>query len=150
MKTPLLGITTLLTLTTSPLLAHEGVEIGPNGGHILEFSKNESMHGEVSLKDGKFQIALLDKDMKPVKIEKQTITAITADRDKPEKLPVEVKDNHFIVPMQKGEDYWTIIQFKLSPDTKAVTARLHYDARPCPECKKPEWLCACVTKEDKK
>ena len=108
------------------------------------------MHGEVTVKDGKFHIALLDKDMKPVKIEKQSLTAITADRDKPEKLAVEVKDNHFILPMQTGDDYWTVIQFKLSADTKAITARLHYNAKPCPECKKPEWLCACASKGKKK
>jgi hypothetical protein len=42
------------------------------------------------------------------------------------------------------------LPFELSPDIKAVTARLHYSVRPCAECKKPEWLCACVTKEENK
>ena len=42
-------------------LAHGDVELGPHGGRILEFSKNESMHGEVLVKDNHFQIALLDK-----------------------------------------------------------------------------------------
>ena len=53
MKTKLLLLTLISTLT----FAHEGVERGPNGGRILEFSKNETMHGEVTLKEGKFQIA---------------------------------------------------------------------------------------------
>ena len=34
------------------LTAHEGVERGPNGGRILEFSKDETMHGEVTVKLG--------------------------------------------------------------------------------------------------
>jgi len=43
MKTKL----TLLALISTLTFAHEGVERGPNGGRILEFSKNETMHGEV-------------------------------------------------------------------------------------------------------
>ena len=45
-----------------------------------------------------FQIGLLDKDMKPMPIEKQTLTATTGDRSKPEKLTVETKDGKFVVP----------------------------------------------------
>ena len=70
-------------------LGHGGVWIGPNGGRILEFSKNESMHGEVTVKDGKFHIAVLDKDMKPEKMGKQSLTATGGTREKPEKLAVE-------------------------------------------------------------
>ena len=70
------------------LTAHEGVERGPNGGRILEFSKDETMHGEVTVKEGKFHIALLDKDMKPVAVAAHTLTASTGDRAKPVKLEV--------------------------------------------------------------
>ena len=62
----LLGFVTLalsLTFVTSAA-AHEGVELGPNKGRILEFSKNETLHGEVTLHQGQFRIAVLDKDMK--------------------------------------------------------------------------------------
>ena len=65
MKTNLASLLTTFALAASAL-AHGDVELGPNGGRLLEFSKNESMHGEVTLKDGKFHIAILDKDQKPV------------------------------------------------------------------------------------
>lgn len=145
MKTKLIALLTLLTVSLS---AHEGVELGPNGGRILEFSKNESLHGEVTAKGGKFHIALLDKDKKPVSITGQTLTAISGDRDNPEKLGVEVKDNQFVVPMLKGEEYTVIFQFRSEAKGKAITARLPYNAHNCDGCNSPEWLCKC--KPDKK
>ncbi len=140
MKTKLIA---LITLLTASVYAHEGVELGPNGGRILELSKNESLHGEVTAKDGKFHLALLDKDMKPVAISGQTLTATGGDRDKPEKLSVETKDNHFIFPMQKGSEYTVILQFRADGKGKAVTARLPYNAANCDGCDAPEWLCKC-------
>ncbi len=136
-----------LTLTVQ---AHQGVELGPNGGRILEFSKNESMHGEVVAKDGKFIVALLDKDMKPVAIKDQSLNATKGDRDNPEKLTVEVKDNHFVLPMLEGDEYVIILQYKDSPDAKKITARLSYDASICEECNQQEWLCKCKPEEEEK
>ncbi len=95
MKTKLILLTLISTLT----FAHEGVELGPNGGRIVEFSKNETMHGEVLVKGDKFHIALLDKDMKPVAIAEQTLTATTGDRTKAlPKLTVEKDAKGFVVP----------------------------------------------------
>lgn len=143
-------ITTLVTFLTAAAFAHTGVERGPNGGRILEFSKDETMHGEVVAKDGKFRIALLDKDMKPVAIKEQSLTAVRGERDNPEKLNVEVKDNHFVLPMLKGDDYTIIFQYKNSEPAKKITARLHYDAAICDGCNEQEWLCKCKPAEEKK
>lgn len=139
MKTKLI---LLITLCTSLALGHEGVELGPNKGRILEFSKDETMHGEVIVKGDKFHIALLDKDKKPVAMDKQTLTATTGDRDKPVKLDVTSDAKGFVVPLVKAGD-WLILQYKNSPDAKAVTARLEYNTAICEECKKAEWLCEC-------
>src|SRR6187399_164839 len=135
----------ILTLLSSLALnaaasAHSDVELGPNGGRILEFSKDQSVHGEVTVKDGKFHIAVLDKDMKPVALEDQSLTATSGDRAKPEKLIVEKKDGKFVVPTVK-EGEWIIFQFKDTAKSKPITARLQYDTKVCGECKKPEWLC---------
>lgn len=62
MKTKLI---LLVTLITSLAFGHEGVELGPNGGRILEFSDNETMHGEVTVKGEQFHIAILDKAGNP-------------------------------------------------------------------------------------
>jgi hypothetical protein len=148
MKKQLLTLLSSLTLT-SAAFAHGEVELGPNGGRILEFSKDESMHGEVVLKDGKFQIALLDKDMKPVAVEAQELTATTADKAKPEKLTVEKKDGKFVVPTVK-EGEWIVFQFRDTAKARPVTARLQYDTNPCGTCKAPEWLCTCSKNGEKK
>ena len=140
MKTKLTTI--ILALTTGFSLAHEGIELGPNKGRILEFSTNETMHGEVTEKDGKLQIALLDKDMKPVKAEAQSLTATAGTREKPLKLEVTKSESGFTIPAP-AEGEWIILQYKNTADAKPITARMHYNVKTCDPCKQPEWRCAC-------
>jgi hypothetical protein len=148
MKKHLLALLGSLALTTAAF-AHGDVEIGPNGGRILEFSKDESMHGEVTVKDGRFVIAILDKAMKPVALGEQVLTATASTGTKAEKLAVEKSGDKFIIPAVKPGE-WLIVQFKTDARAKPVTARLQYDTTPCPKCKRPEWLCKCAAEEDKK
>ena len=145
MKTKLILLTLISTLT----FAHEGVERGPNGGRILEFSKNETMHGEVLVKGDKFHIALLDKDMKPVAVAEQTLTATTGDREAPQKLAVEKDAKGFVVPVVKSGE-WLILQFKNEPKAKAVTARFEYNTAICEGCQAQEWICKCEPEAEKK
>jgi hypothetical protein len=132
----------ILALTASFAFGHGDIELGPNKGRILEFSKNETMHGEVTEKDGKLHIALLDKDMKPVKPDARTITATAGTRAKPVKLEVTKSESGFTLPLP-GPGEWLILQYKDTADAKTITARLHYDTRNCAPCKNPEWRCAC-------
>jgi hypothetical protein len=148
MKKQLLMLLSSLALTAASF-AHSGAELGPNGGRILEFSTDETMHGEVTVKDGKFHIAVLDKAMKPVALGEQVLTATSADRAKPEKLAVETKDGKFVVPTVK-EGEWVIFQYRETAKAKPITARLLYDTKACGECKKPEWLCICASEKDAK
>jgi hypothetical protein len=141
MKTKL--TTLLITFAATLAFGHGGVEIGPNGGRILEFSKDETMHGELILKDGKFHIGVLDKDMKPVAIADQLLTATTGDRSSPHKLEVTKTDKGFFVPVVKPGD-WLILQFKLDGKAKPITARIEYNTTVCSECKNDEWMCKCV------
>lgn len=147
MKTKL--TTLLLTLVTGIAFAHEGVELGPNGGRILEFSKDETMHGELTVKDGKFHITVLDKDMKPVAVNQQSLTATGGTREKPEKLTVTKDAGGFTFPLVT-DGQWLIVQYKETSDAKAITARVEYNTATCAECSKPEWLCACAAKKEKK
>jgi hypothetical protein len=144
MKTKLTTI--LLALTATFALAHEGVELGPNKGRILEFSTNESMHGEVTEKDGKLHIALLDKDMKPVKVEAQSLTATAGTREKPVKMETTPTDGGFSLAAP-GEKEWLILQYKATPEAKPITVRLNYITKTCPPCGNPEWRCACGEKK---
>jgi hypothetical protein len=139
MKTKLI---VLITLISSLAFGHEGVERGPNGGRILEFSENETMHGEILIKDGKFRIALLDKEMKAVAMGEQSLTAVTGDRASPVKLEVTKDAKGFTLSLVKAGE-WLILRYKDTPKAKAVTARLEYNTAICEECKAEEWLCKC-------
>ncbi len=148
MKTNLITLLATLALSLTAF-AHNDIEIGPNGGRVLEFSKDESMHGEVTLKDGKFHIALLDKDMKPVALAEQTLTVNGGPTGKAEKLTVEKAGNQFVVPAVKPGE-WLIVQFKEKAGAKAVTARIQYDTAECSKCDNQEWLCKCAHGAEKK
>jgi hypothetical protein len=144
MKTKL--STLLLALTASFAFGHGDIELGPNKGRILEFSTNETLHGEVTAKQDKLHIAVLDKDMKPVKVEAQTLTATAGTRDKPVKLEVTKTESGFTLNApQDGE--WLILQYKDSGSAKAITARMHFDNKKCATCESVEWLCACGAKK---
>ena len=141
MKSKLIAL--FLALIAPLAFSHSGVELGPNGGRILELSKNETLHGEVTLKDGKFHLALLDKDMKPVAHKEQVISVTAGDRSKPEKLAVEKAGDHFVFPAVKAGE-WVIVQIKENAKAKPITARFEFDPASCEKCKAPEWLCKCA------
>lgn len=150
MKKYLIALLGSLAFTTASVFAHGGIELGPNGGRILEFSKDETMHGEVTVKDGKFHVALLDKAMKPVKLGDQALTANGGPSGKAEKLAVEKAGDEFVIPTVKPGE-WLILQYKETPKAKAVTARLQYDTATCEKCKAAEWICKCEElKKEKK
>jgi hypothetical protein len=146
MKTKLTTI--ILALTASFAFGHEGIELGPNKGRILEFSTNETMHGEVTEKEGELLIALLDKDMNPVTVEAQSLSAIAGTRQAPIKLEVTKTETGFSIPAPKDGE-WIIMQYKDTADSKAITARLQHDNKVCPPCGNPEWRCACGDKKEK-
>ncbi|MFN0066484.1 MAG: hypothetical protein ACKVYV_02510 [Limisphaerales bacterium] len=150
MKTSLLTLITVLLLGVTRAHAHGGVELGPNGGRLLEFSENETLHGEVTLTNSFFHVALLDKDMKPVELKEQSLTVTGGDRQKPEKPEVRKVGNHFVFPALKGDDYLLVLQFKDKPSARPVTARFEYDAATCSGCKQAEWLCKCADEKAEK
>jgi hypothetical protein len=140
---------TLIASAASVALAHEGIELGPNKGRIVEFSTDETLHGEVTLKDGKLHIALLDKDMKPVKPTTQKLTATAGTREMPQKLEI-ARDAAGFTLSTPGEGEWLILQYKAAPDAKPITARIHFDTATCAPCGNSEWRCACADVASKK
>ncbi len=147
MKTSFLSLIAVLLLGFTRALAHGGVELGPNGGRIVEFSKNETLHGEVTLADGHFHVRLLDKDLKPLGITGQSLVVTGGDRGKPEKPTVEKKGDQFVFPAPKGNSYLLAFQFKETQTSRTIIARFEYDATICSACNHPEWLCKCAAEE---
>ncbi len=136
----------LLAITASFAFAHEGIELGPNKGRIVELSTDETLHGEVTAIEGKLQIAVLDKDMKPVKVEAQSVTATAGTREKPVRLETTKSESGFTIAAPKDGE-WLILQYKDSASAKPITARLHFIEKKCAPCGNPEWRCACGDKK---
>jgi hypothetical protein len=134
---------TIIALTAGLAFGHGGVELGPNQGRILEFSTDESMHGELVEENGKLHIAVLDKDMKPVNVDVQAISATAGTRQEPVKLDVTKDAEAFTFATPKAGE-WLILQYKETPDAKPITVRVLYDTNKCDTCKNPEWLCSCA------
>ena len=119
---------------------HGDVEIGPKGGRILALDEDGTSLAEISVKNGKFRVEVLDKDMRPVPLTEQVLTVTVGDRAKPEKLPVEkVEGKYFESPTVKPGQ-WVIFQFRQQPKAKPFTARLEYDTRLSSDGKTPFWL----------
>lgn len=133
-------------LTAIQALAHSDKEVGPSGGRILEFSTNQTLHGEVTLTNGIFYVALLDKNMKPVPLAEQSLAVTGGSRSNPETPKVEKRAHHFTFPALKGDSYLLVFQYKDNLLAKPITARFEFDSAICSGCKKGEWLCDCHLK----
>lgn len=150
MKTTLLRILALLALSASPLAAHDGLDMGPNDGRILELTSKTTPHLEVGLKDGKFVIHILDEAEKQIPLGDRTLAITAGDRSAPEKLKVEKTGDSFTAPVPKGEKFPVVFQLREKEGAKPLTARMTYDAHICSACKRPEWLCTCGAEEETK
>jgi len=146
MKKTITTTTLIILMTVLQAFAHSDQEIGPNGGRILELSKDQTIHGEVTLTNGQFYVALLGKDMKLMEIKDQTLVVSGGARTKPEKPKIEIIGNHFVFSALKGDTYLLVFQFKQNKSSKQIIARFEYDSAICGSCKKGEWLCDCGAK----
>lgn len=142
MKTNIIKPIILFAAITGFATAHSSVELGPAQGRILEFSNNETVHGEVTETQGTMHVILRDHEMKTIPITTQSLTVIGGTRQQPEKVTVTQTGNGFSFPTP-ASGQWLIFQFKPNDQTKPITARLHYNTDLCSPCKNPEWRCAC-------
>lgn len=141
MKTTLIAVLSTICslMLTATAFAHGDIEIGPNGGRVIEFGGKSSVIGEVRVVDSKFQVELLDKNKKPVALTTEELTVTGGDRSNPEKLTVEKKGKYFVAPTVKSGQF-VIFQLKTAPDAKPATARFKYDTEISDDGKTPNWL----------
>src|SRR5215204_2834904 len=139
MRTKLITLFSLLACAVSAF-GHGEIKIGPSGGRVLPLSEDAKTLGEISVKNGKFQIEVLDKEMKAVPLSDQELSVTAGDRAKPEKLAVEKEGGkYFVAPTAKAGD-WVILQFKKDAKAKPFTARFQYDTALSKDGKTPNWL----------
>ena len=151
MKSTLLKLIAAVALAAPSAFAHQDIEIGPNGGRVFNLESESTPHLEVAAKNGQFVIYVLDGADKPVPLGGRTLAITAGDRSKPEKLSVTKIGEAFTAPIPKGEEFPIVFQIREKEGAKPLTARMNYNAKPCPECNKPEWMCACGSekKEEK-
>ncbi len=144
MKTKqLLAALVVALVSTASALAHGEVELGPNGGRLVEFGESNPIHAEFVVKDGNFVIGLYDEEArKEIPVADQELTVI--ERSSGTKLTIEKKDGKWSLPKPAGKDFWLVLQLRDKPGAKAKNARLHYDETICPECSAQEWICKCT------
>lgn len=140
---PLLLIS--LTLTTTALLSHERLTIGPNGGRFLAIDSVATPRAEVILTpEHRFQITFFDADRKPLPLADRKLTVTAGDRSNAKKLATEPKADALLTePAPEGSDYYLILQLREPGAAKSIPIRMHYNAAVCGECHQPEWLCTC-------
>ena len=142
MKSTLLPFIAALALAT-PASAHQDIEIGPHGGRVFKLESATTPRLEVAARDGRFVIRVLDAKNKPIPLDARTLAITAGERSKPEKLTVEKSGETFTAPIPRGEKFPIVFQIREKEGAKPLTARMNYDAKPCAECKKPEWMCVC-------
>lgn len=135
----------LLAMLALPLhaLAHGSAPLGPKGGRLVPLSADQSLQGEVTFKEGRFFVELLDRDLKPVTLGDQTLSVVGGDRSQPQRPEVSRDGNRFVFPALKGTRYLLVLQYRATASAKPVNARFEYDATKCGSCQNPEWLCRC-------
>lgn len=107
---------------------HEDVKKGPNGGFLVESKEGFTLEVSVD-KERKARVVFLDKELKAVALEAQTITGTAGERSAPVKLTFakrKDKDAGVLVSDQalpEGAHVPMILTVKTTADAKAVTER---------------------------
>jgi len=128
MKNQLVTIAAVAAFAASAF-AHERITLGPKGGRVIFLDSTTIPNIEfVVNKDGRAEIALLDKERKPIALAEQSIVVTAGPRASTKKLKVEKQGDTFITEaMPAGAPYTVIVQIKEKADAKALTARVNYN-----------------------
>lgn len=106
----------------------EDAKKGPNGGHVVTSKSGFSLELFVG-KDKKPRIAFLDKDLKAVKLEAQSVSATAGERSAPVKIAFakgKDADSEVLVgdkELPSGAHVPMVLVIKTTADAKAVTER---------------------------
>jgi hypothetical protein len=121
--------------------AHERITLGPRGGRVIYLDSQSVPNVEFMVKkDGRAEIALLDKNRKPIAPGEQSIAVTAGPRASAKKLKVEKQGDTYITePVPEGAPYTVVIQVKEKPEAKALTGRVNYNPAPA-KSGKPEYL----------
>ena len=138
------ALTTILALGLAiGSVQAEKIVAGPKGGRLLE---NEPPRAEFFIeKDHTVTITFYDKDLKPVAVSAQTVTAIAEAKSGKTKLEFEKKGDALgsKSPLPAGDGYIVVVQVRATPDAKPQNFRIALNMSQCGGCKLAEYACTC-------
>ena len=140
MKTKLI---ILAALVTSLSMAVAGHIKAPNGGRVIHTTKPNAEF--LVAANQKIEIRFLDDAGKVIAPAGQVVTVTMGDRTKPTKLAFAAEGDKLVSDkaIPEGKELPVVLQIKAKEGEKAVTEKFNLNMAPCPECKLPEYACAC-------
>lgn len=121
--------------------AHERITIGPKGGRVVYLDSTTIPNVEfVVNKEDRAEIALLDKDRKPIALGEHAVVVTAGPRASAKKLTIEKQGDAFLTEkVPAGAPYTVVIQIKEKANGKSLTARVNYNPSPA-KSGKPTYL----------
>jgi len=116
---------------------------GPKGGRILT---TEAPHTEFLVeKDRSVVVSLYDKDMKPLPVSGQVVSATAEAKTGKVKLDFIEKNGALVstAPLPEGDDYNVVVQIRDNATTRPKNYRVLFHDEVCDECKRAEYACIC-------
>ncbi len=115
----------------------------PNGGRIID---TVTPNAEFLITaDKKAEVRFLDATGKVIAPADQVVTVTMGDRAAPTKLAF-TKDGDKLVSdktVPEGKELPVVLQIKITPDAKTITAKFNLNMAICPTCSHPEYACSC-------
>ncbi|MEO5715089.1 MAG: hypothetical protein ABIT37_16540 [Luteolibacter sp.] len=141
MKTKIIALAAIVASLTFASAA-EKIK-APNGGRIIG---GVEPHAEFLVTaDKKVEVRFLDASGKVIAPAAQTVTVTMGDRAAPTKLAF-TKDGDKLVSdktIPEGKELPVVLQIKVTPESKAVTAKFNLNMAKCPTCSNAEYACSC-------
>lgn len=116
---------------------------GPKGGRILT---TDAPHAEFFVeKDRSVVVSLYDKDMKPLPVSGQAVSATAEAKTGKVKLDFIEKNGALVstAPLPEGDDYNVVVQIRDNATARPKNYRVLFHDEVCDECKRAEYACIC-------
>lgn len=116
---------------------------GPKGGRILT---TDAPHAEFFVEnDRSVVVSLYDKDMKPLPVSGQVVSATAEAKTGKVKLDFIEKNGALVstAPLPEGDDYNVVVQIRDNATARPKNYRVLFHDEVCDECKRAEYACIC-------
>lgn len=116
---------------------------GPKGGRILT---TDAPHAEFFVeRDRSVVVSLYDKDMKPLPVSGQAVSATAEAKTGKVKLDFIEKNGALVstAPLPEGDDYNVVVQIRDNATARPKNYRVLFHDEVCDECKRAEYACIC-------